>query len=1201
MKKNKFLKLFLTFVCILAISIVSEHVYGYQLKYKAYKDNVNNTEGALVRTFGQTYLAATPGSWQDVGKGNDNISYDSKSYATYKIVFQNAPASIYSSTFYSDQNKFYAGYDTTKDGSKIEISSNPTNDTLVGKLEVLGVTVTDNNNNIYINSAFSDNCLEYDRKTDDFFLNRERIINSDDPKETRTISEWYLSANVIKNIRTKFNLNNENSFIYFSLPAKSGTGIWNTTYDMLYDMAITNAGYWHPANYGKKILSNGDWATIQSGNKGKPSTIDTTPGKTALNLFDNQLYISNEFLAPQDIYIRHVDEKGNLINIANSAEVLISSSGSEKIKNNGEDANKHTEYQEYYKINLGEKMRVSRSLTMAVNGKMYKYKKAIVSTATNFASAKALDNIKTNNNIKTSASFEVGGSDKDKTTTIVTFVYAEDDVPGYPPDPNNPNDPNNPPTSPPSGDIHTDFSSDTETNDCIQKYTPTGEYITPYLKANKTLLKDLVYKLEQDGDKVKYKMEKFNIQKLDGGKIDDNLINYPETGQIFGNESYTLLSANSKKELQIKDFSLDAADKFKNDYNKGSLPEQSAVDTFVNNQSKSSYDDFNLDENKRLVPEEKYNGVRNPKLSAHYKAVNVMNGNEISGGLGYIDTNNKVNIIVYNPLDLDNVKVTSKEIIDHTTSSSTNTNVIQKNADFTVSFGTKGSSHYASISDTLKYLDYYYLIFDIDVILKSNYQVKERTDTGFTALKNVTAGYTATAGTLIRINKGDKEFNAIASSNKQGQDIVSQVQNNVVLIGVTNNMPSDALENLIFTNAVKKYVVKNETIEEKYINTTTSTNLITFKDYCDDNSKEVTNHESEYTSNHQMYSDAYYFAMAKATTTNVGRIYDFKVTDCSDIDYKKVFRKSDTLNSVNDLTGVQYFSGVKLFNIYTNEINTLEGRPELNIANNSTAKKIIPLGPYKNTNTSYVSAPKMGYRISFDLKTSGFYDQNTTSTREILINPSYYYISKDGNTFKENINLYYKNSSGKYVNFVGSDYTIYFKPKDGYRSIANSVTAGNTTLMSDQLEPLVVGSTSGFTLNSKMMSTADNKFIQAWYGEFKLPNSTIAVEGSNISKPLTDGYIGVKFEIKSIDKDTSGNVIREISYNRNNQNAENQTNTTQWDYEGFLGFTNYGNEVDKITLQLEKGNWEINNSTYQKIKGSVVLFDTDNRAANDFD
>lgn len=1050
-----------------------------------------------------------------------------------------------------------------------------------------------------VKNSFFGNNIDF---SSDFKLVSERVIDGPG-SETIMISKWRIPFtkldNMIKENKSEYvKKDGTQEYVWFSLPCILHNG--NTLNANYMYVALDTA---YDAVCGFKS-SNYD-ATNTGWDFGSYSPIlHITPSDGAqsiINLYDNKLVLPDEMLVPQDIYIRHVDEKGNLINIENSAEVLINSSGDEKIKNNGETANKHTEYQEYYKINLGERMRVSRSLTMAVNGKMYKYKNAIVSTAKDFASAKALDNIKTNNNTRGSASFEVGGDDSNKTVTIVTFVYSEDDVPGYPTDPNNPNDPNNPPTPPPSGDIHTDFSSDTDTSDCIQKYTPTDEYITPYLKANKTLLKDLVYNLQQNGNKVEYKMKSFNVQKLDGGKIDDNLVNYPNTGKIFGNESYTLLAANSKKELKIKDFSLDAANKFKNDYNKGSLPEQSVIDNFVKNHSKSGYEDFNLDENRRLIPEDKYNGVRNPKLSAHYKSVNVINGNDISGGLGYIDANNKVNIIVYNPLDLDNVKVTSKEIIDHKTSSSSNTNVIQKNADFTVSFGTKSSSHYASISDTSKYLDYYYLIFDIDVVLKSNYQVKERTSTGFTSLKTASAGSTVTAGTLIRINKGDTEFNAIASSNKQGEDIVSQVENNVVLIGVTNNMPSDALENLIFTNAVKKYVVKNETIEEKYINTTTSTNLITFKDYCDEKSEEITNHESTYTSNHQMYSDAYYFAMARAKTTNIGRIYDFKVTDCSDIDYKKVFRKSDTLNSVNDLTGVQYFSGVKLFNIYTNEINTLEDRPELNIDNNSNSKKIIPLGPYKNTNTSYVSAPKMGYRISFDLKTSGFYDQTTTSTREILIKPSYYYISKNGETFEDNINLYYKNSSGKYVNFVGSDYTIYFKPKDGYRSIANSVTAGNTTLMSDQLEPLKVGSSSGFTLDSKMMSTADNKFIQAWYGEFKLPNSTIAVKGNNISNPLTDGYIGVKFEIKSIDKDASGKIIREISYNQDNQNAEKKTNTTQWDYEGFLGFTNYGNAVDKITLQLEKGNWEIDDDTYQKIKGSVVLFDTDNRAANDFD
>lgn len=1164
--------------------------------------------GAIVRTYANTFGNPPSnfkyGSW--INNVNNSFSYSEKAYRTYEIVFHNKLISNYIEGWHSNGSTIDIGYDKSKGiltSEELNASSAKINmDTYI---ETKEATVTGKNDDVYNNG------LHFNRGSSDFYADKETYLQIAGSTQTITVTDWYISKKAIEAVQNQW-LNSKNSNeIYFSLPAKTGNiytvdtdGNWYCSYKAAKNIVELRGGGringWAAENRGINDIGSPDTKKVD------PSRSLAKPGQTAINLFDNTLIIPDEFNAPQEIYIRHVDEKGNLINIANSAEVLINSSGDEKIKNNGETANKHTEYQEYYKINLGERMRVSRSLTMAVNGKMYKYKTNIVSTGKTFADAQKNDNIKINTNTKKDnndeplASFEVGGSDSNKTVTIVTFVYSEDDVPGYPTPPETP-----PGDDPPSGDIYTDFSSDTDTSDCIQKYTPTGEYITPYLKANKTLLKDLVYKLEQDDDKVKYKMEKFNIQKLDGGKIDDNLENYPETGKIFGDESYTLLEADPKEEkraLKINDFSLDAANEFKNNYNNGSsLPEQSVIDNFVKNQPKSGYEDFNLDENRRLIPEDKYNGVRNPKLSAHYKAVNVINGNDISGGLGYIDANNKVNIIVYNPLDLDNVKVTSKEIINHTTSSSSNTNVIQKNADFTVSFGTKSSSHYATISDTLKYLDYYYLIFDIDVILKSNYQVKERTDTGFTALKNATAGYTATAGTLIRINKGDTEFNAIASSNKQGEDIVSQVENNVVLIGVTNNMPSDALENLIFTNAVKKYVVKNETIEEKYINTTTSTNLITFKDYCDEKSEEITNHESTYTSNHQMYSDAYYFAMAKANTTNVGRIYDFKVTDCSDIDYKKVFRKSDTLNSVNDLTGVQYFSGVKLFNIYTNEINTLEDRPGLNIANNSTAKKIIPLGPYKNTNTSYVSAPKMGYRISFDLKTSGFYDQTTTSTREILIKPSYYYISKNGETFENNINLYYKNSSGKYVNFVGSDYTIYFKPKDGYRSIANSVTAGNTTLMSDQLEPLKVGSSSGFTLDSKMMSTADNKFIQAWYGEFKLPNSTIAVKGNNISNPLTDGYIGVKFEIKSIDKDASGKIIREISYNQDNQNAEKKTNTTQWDYEGFLGFTNYGNAVDKITLQLEKGNWEINNSTYQKIKGSVVLFDTDNRAANDFD
>lgn len=1043
--------------------------------------------------------------------------------------------------------------------------------------------------------------------------------NNPNNKATITITDWLVDEEKLRGIFNSspglISESNGRNYTYISLAAvtngpssflafngKEGDALYdtqnyfemNTAFEAM--KIVYNAYYWSP----NRGVTNGLLPYVKDGNLAEK-------GQTIMNLYDNQLIIPTELTTPQEIYIRHVDKDGNLLNISNDSEIKISSDNTKSVINNsGEKTIKRSDktevkYQEYYKIYLGEKLQVSRSLTMASNGKMYKYKNAIVSSAKTATDAANNDDINKNSNKKTDSAFEVGGNSDDKAVTVVTFVYDEADVPGYPP-----TDDNN---DPPTGDIHTEFSSDDNSGKCIQKYTPTNQNIKPYLNANRILLKDLKYKLEKNGDNVVYKIENFNVQQLVGGKIEDNPDASPEgTGTIFGNENYTLFNSDTSSNFIVtdnsKEVSLNYANAFKNSNNNGSLPSQATIDSFVKNENnKSSFNDFDRDENNKFIPEKKYNGLRSPKLSANYQAINVMNGGGLtSGSIGYRDVKNKVNIIVYNPLDLDTIKVTSKEIIDHTTSSSSEQNVIQKNADFTVSFGTKGSSQYTQITDTSSYLDYYYLIFDIDVVLKSNYQVRKRTDTGFTDLQTISSGSKVEAGSLIKINKEDKEFNAIASSNKAGKDIVSQVQNNVILIGVTNNMPSEALENLVFSNAVKKYVVKNDTIEEKYINTTISTNRINFANYCDTEFENIHYHEKQYTSNHDMYSDSYYFAMARAETTNVGRIYDFKVTDCSDIDYKSVFRKTSATNKVNELTGVQYFSGVKSFNIYTNEINSLEERNDINISG-SSAKKILPLGPYKNTSTSYVNAPKMGYRISFDLKTSGYFDGTGGYTREILIQPSYYYISKDGTKFDNNINLYYKNSDGKYEKFSGSDYTIYFKPKDGYRSVANSVTAGNISGMSAQLEPLAVGSTSGFKLNSKMMSTADNKFIQAWYGEFKLPNSTIAVKGSDVSNPYTNGYIGVLFNITSIDKDSNNKVIREISYNQNNNNAaeDKRENTTQWDYEGYLGFTNYGNKVDSITLQLEKGDWKIDNSRYQDIKGTVVLYDTDNRASNDFD
>ncbi|MEG1141683.1 MAG: hypothetical protein RSE41_04415 [Clostridia bacterium] len=241
-----------------------------------------------------------------------------------------------------------------------------------------------------------------------------------------------------------------------------------------------------------------------------------------------------------------------------------------------------------------------------------------------------------------------------------------------------------------------------------------------------------------------------------------------------------------------------------------------------------------------------------------------------------------------------------------------------------------------------------------------------------------------------------------------------------------------------------------------------------------------------------------------------------------------------------------------------------------------------------------------GYRISFDLKTTGYLSNDNINNlnRTIQITPSYYYISKDGNTYKDNIKLYYKNKLGKYV-LLNNNYSIYFKPNDGYRNIGNMEMTSDTTYLSDKLQKLTVGGV--FTLKNNMLTTGNYGFLQSWYGEYKLPNSTIAVENnSNINNNLKDGYIGVIFDIQSIDKENSS--VRKLYYNKNDTSlGQDKINTTQWDYEGFLGFNDPGNTANNIRLQLEKGMWNIDNDMYNKIKSTVILYDIDNRAASDFE
>lgn len=949
-----------------------------------------------------------------------------------------------------------------------------------------------------------------------------------------------------------------------------------------------------------------------------------------LNYYDNILLLPKNIVNTNSkVYVRHelVGKDGKKIKDldGNNAQILIEN-GKEKVLNNTPgkltNSQKNQGFSEYYELNSNQSLRVSRSLTLVENGKYYDIKSVSSSTATDFNTAfkkhQGAKEEKGKNIIEVNA-------DNNSKVTVITFKYQKNDNPKNDPDP--------------YGNVKTLKSSD-NTDRCSYSYTPTtSEYgdvsVTPYLKTDKiSSIKNLKYTYKKVGDQVGYKLSEFIVNKLESGNIDNSDTDKEGIGEVFsndnnnkkalleksnnGNSFYLTNNIDAKSILNILDL--------KNDNNfRMDLPD---LDN-LRNQLKSP-DNRTVADNwittSFKVKKNVYNGIRRPKLAATYCEYDVIHG-QGSKATQTFETKNDVYIVAYNPIKIGDVKVESKNIVDHTTSNENSTSVIQKNADFTLSIdSSKKTTGFYSDDNYNNMLKYYYIKFDFNVKIN---QVKLDDGTEISNIKY----YSPTLieekfgsedeipkDTIIQIpykyiNKDNKkniiEINAKAGSNVNSEEeYIAQGATQITLIGSSTNVPNENLVKEIF-DGTRSFYSESDNLSFK---------IGDFNKYLDDNfcpEKQKKNTfykdfeaQKDIYSPQKMYYDAYYFAKSNTEIKTVGRIYDFEITDCSDIDYKSVFRSTKNGN-VNQHTGNIYFSGMKEFDIFSEKLNNLELRDDniLNISGTS-AKKILPLGPYKNTNTSYVKAPKMGYRISFDLKTSGYYnyDKETASKskRVIKIIPSYYYISKDGQTYKsDNMNLYYKNSDGKYVKFVGSNYTIYFKPKDGYRTYSNSQVTPNLSVMSDQLEALDISNEKGFELNYKMMATNNNNFIQSWYGEFKLPNSTIAIIGSDISHPLTDGYIGVRFNIVCTDMDGDDNTVQEISYNTNNKNASPNENTSQWDYEGYLGFNSCGSEykeTDNLSIQLEKGTWKIkNNSMYSLVKSTVVLFDLDNRAANDFD
>lgn len=525
--------------------------------------------------------------------------------------------------------------------------------------------------------------------------------------------------------------------------------------------------------------------------------------------------------------------------------------------------------------------------------------------------------------------------------------------------------------------------------------------------------------------------------------------------------------------------------------------------------------------------------------------------------------------------------------VDHTIINNNNNKQkqIQKNTRFTIQIdATSNNTTYSGVQ-TSKYLGQYYVKFNFDVqdIVITDAKGTNREYSSNSASSETWIGpiYNRYNGNSI----GTVTVSAYALADpNEASGVVNQEQNEYEVRAVAANASTSL-----------NYDVLRGRISDT---TTYITNVQNTFSGTGNNNQD----HQKYYSQKNIFGHSNYVAKEVVETENISRVYDFKVTDVKDVDWKNIFRTS-TSTTTNVHSGKAYYSGVKKWNIYTTAYNDMVTRSVSEIG--ATKQQILPVGPYKHTTSTYTKAPKLGYKFSFDLKTTG-----ANANKKVVIEPSFYYIKKDGTGYTDNIELYYKNSSNKYVKI--DNYNLYFVPDDGYRlTFEETDQSYRFSSSSISKNTVSLGNTKKITLTSEMMEQADNNFVQIWYGEYKLPNSTIAVAKQengkfNINEDrLTGGYIGVKFDIKVYEYSsktmTDANISKVLSYSQNDNNASSNTNTSQWDYEGYLGFSNPGNSANNIKISLEKGIWILNDTMYNKIKGTVMLYDTDATASSDYE
>jgi len=325
-----------------------------------------------------------------------------------------------------------------------------------------------------------------------------------------------------------------------------------------------------------------------------------------------------------------------------------------------------------------------------------------------------------------------------------------------------------------------------------------------------------------------------------------------------------------------------------------------------------------------------------------------------------------------------------------------------------------------------------------------------------------------------------------------------------------------------------------------------------------------------------------------------GRVYDFAITDITDISWEMFFRKAP---GSPEATGKVFYTG-------PNNINgDLDHRKNY----------FMPVMPGKNDVKGYKDrAVKLGYSIKFEIKTIGnYYDQDDY----VRIIPAFAFVDKNGKNRQE-VDLYYSTATDPLVKVGGPKDTLThsmildFKYRginpDDFKKTAEAIyrlRGGMGTFTfekwAEEFPKVAQSGALTYTNTKVLLSEPVRTFIgptqnipsgvnpdkalasaQKWYGEYRLPSDILVVpKGTDLSKEknltrnspvfLKDGYVIVNF--------------RDIAV----INGEDFDNPS-------LMYT--GKTGDGWALE----GYDINQGGWQLLTGDVVAFYADRRATDDF-